>query len=128
MILMYCGKVRTYTEDESNNFGPIWKRIVAKICLRIKYFLQPAGHHVEVTRLMKFVEETRALEHWCIFCCSSNENPKTKTGRYCRYSKTCVKRLLSKIPKIGFQSKKGGKDQDSIQSSTTLDPRYHMGK
>ena len=26
------------------------------------------------------------------------------------------------------QSKKGGKDQETIQSSTTPDPRYHMGK
>ena len=50
-----------------------------KICLRIKYVLQPAGHQVEVTRLMKFDEVTRALEHLCIFCCSSNENSKTKT-------------------------------------------------
>ena len=25
-------------------------------------------------------------------------------------------------------SKKGGKDQESIQSSTTPDPEYHMGK
>ena len=25
-------------------------------------------------------------------------------------------------------SKKGGKDQESIQSSTTPDPGYHMGK
>ena len=28
-------------------------------------------------------------------------------------------------PKIGFQSMKDGKDQDSIQSSTTPDPGYH---
>ena len=28
----------------------------------------------------------------------------------------------------GPQSKKGGKDQGSIQSSTTHDPGYHMGK
>ena len=27
-----------------------------------------------------------------------------------------------------FQSKKGGKDQESIQSSTTPDPGYHMEK
>ena len=27
-----------------------------------------------------------------------------------------------------FEGKKGGKDQESIQSSTTPDPRYHMGK
>ena len=26
------------------------------------------------------------------------------------------------------ESKKGGKDQESIQSSTTPDPGYHMGK
>ena len=26
------------------------------------------------------------------------------------------------------QSKNGGKDQETIQSSTTLDPGYHMGK
>ena len=26
------------------------------------------------------------------------------------------------------QRKKGGKDQDKIQSSTTPDPGYHMGK
>ena len=28
----------------------------------------------------------------------------------------------------GTKSKKGGKDQESIQSSTTPDPGYHMGK
>ena len=27
-----------------------------------------------------------------------------------------------------LESKKGGKDQELIQSSTTLDPGYHMGK
>ena len=27
-----------------------------------------------------------------------------------------------------FKSKKGGKDQEAIQSSTTTDPEYHMGK
>ena len=27
-----------------------------------------------------------------------------------------------------IQSKKGGKDQESIQSSTKPDPGYHMGK
>ena len=27
-----------------------------------------------------------------------------------------------------YQSKKDGKDQESIQSSTTPDPEYHMGK
>ena len=27
-----------------------------------------------------------------------------------------------------MKSKKGGKDQESIQSSTTPDPEYHMGK
>ena len=26
------------------------------------------------------------------------------------------------------ESKKGGKDQESIKSSTTPDPGYHMGK
>ena len=26
------------------------------------------------------------------------------------------------------KNKKGGKDQESIQSSTTPDPGYHMGK
>ena len=26
------------------------------------------------------------------------------------------------------ESKKGGKDQESIQSSTTPDPGYHIGK
>ena len=26
-----------------------------------------------------------------------------------------------------FESKKGGKDQEKIQSSTTPDPEYHMG-
>ena len=29
---------------------------------------------------------------------------------------------------FSLQSKKGGKDQESIQSSTTSDPGYHMGK
>ena len=28
---------------------------------------------------------------------------------------------------IKYQSKKGGKDQESIQSSTTPDPGYHLG-
>ena len=27
-----------------------------------------------------------------------------------------------------LESKKGGKDQETIQSSTTPDPGYHMGK
>ena len=30
--------------------------------------------------------------------------------------------------KLVYQSKKGGKDQDSIQSNTTPDPGCHMGK
>ena len=34
--------------------------------------------------------------------------------------------LLEKC--LHFQSKKGGKDQESIQSSTTPVPGYHMGK
>ena len=29
---------------------------------------------------------------------------------------------------IYYKSKKGGKSQESIQSSTTPDPGYHMGK
>ena len=29
---------------------------------------------------------------------------------------------------IQYESKKGGKDQESIQSSTTPDPGYHTGK
>ena len=29
---------------------------------------------------------------------------------------------------IQYESKKGGKDQESIQSSTTSDPGYQMGK
>ena len=33
---------------------------------------------------------------------------------------------LTKFTSIG--SKKGGKEQESIQSSTTPDPGYHMGK
>ena len=32
------------------------------------------------------------------------------------------------INRLYNQSKKGGKDQESIQSSTTPDPGYHMGK
>ena len=38
------------------------------------------------------------------------------------HSKTCVKRPLSKRPKIGFQSRKEGKDQESMHSSTTPEP------
>ena len=30
--------------------------------------------------------------------------------------------------KTAIQSKKDGKDQETIQSSTTPDPGYHMGK
>ena len=29
---------------------------------------------------------------------------------------------------VQYESKKGGKDQESIQSSTTPDPGYQMGK
>ena len=29
---------------------------------------------------------------------------------------------------VMYQSKKDGKDQESIHSSTTPDPEYHMGK
>ena len=29
---------------------------------------------------------------------------------------------------VQYESKKGGKDQESIQSSTTPDPEYQMGK
>ena len=32
------------------------------------------------------------------------------------------------ITMLWGQSKKGGKDQESIQPSTTSDPGYHMGK
>ena len=39
------------------------------------------------------------------------------------YSKTCVKRLLKNNIQAE-RSKKEGKEQESIQSSTTLDPEY----
>ena len=34
--------------------------------------------------------------------------------------------VKTNIPK--YKSKKGGKDQEGIQSSSTPDPGYHMGK
>ena len=36
--------------------------------------------------------------------------------------------LLVLVNSLFSKSKKGGKDKDSIQSSTTPDPGYHMGK
>ena len=35
---------------------------------------------------------------------------------------------LNQMSLTNFQSKKGGKDQESIQSSITPEPGYHMGK
>ena len=32
------------------------------------------------------------------------------------------------VSRIDYQSEKGGKDQESVQSITTPDPGYHMGK
>ena len=43
---------------------------------------------------------------------------------YVNYSKTCLKLSPKKDKKIGFQSKKEGKYQERIQSSTTPDPGY----
>ena len=40
---------------------------------------------------------------------------------------TCVFKSNKKVF-LSYESKKGGKDQESIQSSITSDPRYHMGK
>ena len=41
----------------------------------------------------------------------------------------CLKALLSCwYVVLRFQSKKDCKDQETIQSSTTSDPGYHMGK
>ena len=37
-------------------------------------------------------------------------------------------RLFPMKPSAQDQSKKGGKDQETIKSRTTSDPRYHMGK
>ena len=34
----------------------------------------------------------------------------------------------ARSPLIRFQNKEDGKDQESIQSSTTADLGYHMGK
>ena len=36
--------------------------------------------------------------------------------------------LIYSLCLIPYQSKKGDNDQEWIQSSTTLDPGYHMGK
>ena len=38
----------------------------------------------------------------------------------------CFLHTISLIQQI-YESKKGGKDQESIQSNTTPDPGYHMG-
>ena len=37
-------------------------------------------------------------------------------------------RNSKKNARFSLKSKKGGKDQESKQSSTTPDPGYHMGK
>ena len=39
-----------------------------------------------------------------------------------------IKHLACNLLHILCKSKKGGKDQESIQSSATLDQGYHMGK
>ena len=36
--------------------------------------------------------------------------------------------ILQNYTIFSFESKKGGKDQELIQSSTTPDPGYHTGK
>ena len=46
---------------------------------------------------------------------------KTVFGKQCRPNP-------NEMPPYHFRSKKGGIDQESIQSSTTPDPGYHMGK
>ena len=43
------------------------------------------------------------------------------------YSKLPTLYWLPKLHKRPYKSKKGSKDQLSIQSSTIPDPRYHMG-
>ena len=54
-------------------------------------------------------------------------------GRF-HEQKTEIKGIISKrnfwttdVVSCNNESKKGGKDQESIQSSTTPDPGYHMG-
>ena len=37
-------------------------------------------------------------------------------------------RMLETVCSCFIESKKGGKDQETIQLSTTPDPGYHMGK
>ena len=44
------------------------------------------------------------------------------------FPKVCFKQRESDIETSVYQIKKGGKDQELIQSSTTPDPGYHMGK
>ena len=40
----------------------------------------------------------------------------------------CVDHVVVSITIGPHHNKKDGKDQETIQSSTTLDPGYHMGK
>ena len=41
---------------------------------------------------------------------------------------TGPEKLIYVVLCVQYESKKGGKDQESIQSSTTPDPGYQMGK
>ena len=53
--------------------------------------------------------------------------PRSKFSNHItQYTIDGCKPLVSKDPYR--QSKKGGKDQESMQSSTTPDPAYRMGK
>ena len=45
-----------------------------------------------------------------------------------RVTKTVNQYLVHILPPVTDNKSKEGKDQESIQSSTTPDPRRHMGK
>ena len=70
------------------------------------------------------------MMHWCCARLTSSRNTALGSGSFCISAFSCPKYPLpqrSELNNIGdwlIQSKKDGKDQESIQSSNTPDPGY----
>ena len=86
-------------------------------CIFLFIFCEVANHFVAVRKIwvvrgiVLVVEGLNIINFYAIY------DPVTGTEQPI-YVVLCVQ----------YESKKGGKDQESIQSSTTPDPGYQMGK
>ena len=86
-------------------------------CIFLFIFCEVANHFVAVCKIWVIKGSVQVVEGLSIINLYAIYDPFTGTEQ-----------LIYVVLCVQYESKKGGKDQESIQSSTTPDPGYQMGK